>query len=113
MKRVIYSARIFFTRSLKKKMRALSFPGQDEEKEQRAYKYLSDCGCKAGSVFLMFFIIGYASWLLLYRVPLRGHLLSYVGFSILSAIVGKLAGIAFFRMKASWLLSKMSLRTDH
>ena len=75
---------------------------------QRVNVYLSDCGCGFGSFFLIAFILGYSSYLLIRSLPLWGHLLFFFGFSLLSAALGKIIGILYYRCKAILLLTKWS-----
>jgi hypothetical protein len=112
--RLKYFVRLFFSRGLKK----YTVGGPNGEM-QRVRQYLSDCGCGAGSIFLMAFIIIYLSLLIFdpvsfrhsiffrHSVPFRGGLLPFLGFSLLSAAIGKMAGIFFYRLRAILLLTSI------
>jgi len=107
MNEIINFLNLFFTVRLRKRLRSFENSSSLIPYRDKVYRYLTACGCSAGSFSLILFLLSYVCWLLINRYSFFNHLLGLIIGAFLAALIGKLAGIVYYRIRAILILTKI------
>lgn len=98
---------LLFTVRLRKKLRSLEDNSSLVPYRDKVYHYLTACGCSAGSFTLILFLLSYLCWLLINRYSFFNHFKVLITGTFLAALIGKIAGIVYYRIRAILILTKI------